>query len=103
LQGCLLKEALLQRMKGFTLCNPLDSCNFSTFCLNAKNTARVHDATIHDDATGATVTVIATLFSASQTELLAEDLQQALARLAEEVNFLTVEVGLDVSSTCGHC
>ena len=72
-----------------------DARDLRTLGLDAEDAARVHDAAVHQNAAGTAVAVVAAFLRAGKAEILAQHLEEALARFAQEVDLLAVEGRLD--------
>src|SRR5437667_9669475 len=82
--------------------DPLDACHRPALDLNAENQAGVDQAAVEEDIASAAIAVIAPFLAAGETQLVPEDLEEALPRLAEELGLLAVDGRQDVDLS-GHC
>src|SRR5262249_11336043 len=95
LQGRVLQELLLQRVQPLRRGQPLDRRDRAAFDLGGHHQTRIDQAAVEEDVARPAVAVVATLPGARQAQLVAQRLQQALARLAQKVSVLAVDLGVD--------
>ena len=55
----------------------------------------VDEAAVHDDGAGAAVAVVTTFLGAGEADALAQGIQEAIARIGEELQLLAVDVCRD--------
>src|SRR5579884_3133973 len=96
LERRVLEERLLEWVHLPRLGQPLDRRDLGPLRLDAEHEARVDETAVQDDRAGATVAVVAPLLRAGQPDHVAQALEQALARLAQEVGGLAVDGRRDV-------
>src|SRR4029077_13864803 len=80
-------------MQAGAVSDTFDADNFRALRLDPEDAARIHQDTVHNHVARAAVAVVAALFRPRQPQFVAQDLQQALARLAEEIDLFTVDPG----------
>ena len=89
----IFEESFLERMKlaPALRSNPLHGRDVAALGLDGEDEAGVDEASIEDDVARAAVAIVAAFFYARQSQLVAQHFEQALARLAEELDRLTVD------------
>src|SRR5438105_7969288 len=87
-------------MQRFALRHPLDRLDPAPADLAAQHEARAHEPPVERDAAGAAVAGAAAFLAPGQVQRVAEDIEQRLLRLAEELHRVPVHRGLDV--VLGH-
>src|SRR2546423_6624962 len=100
LERGIFQEALLQRMQRLALGHALDRLDPAPADLAAKDEARADQPAVERDAAGATVARATAFLAAGQMERVAQDVEQCLLRLAEELDRVPVHRRLDV--VLGH-
>ena len=97
-QAAEASERLLEWVQMLPFRNPFDGRHLRAAGLDAKDAAGVHHAAVEDNGAGATVAVVAALLRPREAELVAQDLEEALAWLAEEVDVFAVQASLDLDT-----
>src|SRR5262245_25103205 len=100
LQGGVLEELLLQGVQGLARRHALDGLDPPPAHLAAQHEARADQPPVQGDAAGPAVAGGAALLAAGQVQRVAEDVEQGLLRLAEELDLVPVHGGCDV--VLGH-
>ena len=88
----MFQELLLKRMQSLRTRNAFYRGDFRAGGLHAQHEAGIDQAAVQDDAARAAVAVAATLLASGQPEIVSEDLEKRLPRLAEELDVLTVDL-----------
>ena len=95
----MLEEFLLYRVQIFGGSETFDGADLFAVGLDGKHQTGVDEDAIDSDRAGATVAVVATLFSTSEAERFAQDFEQGLAGLAEKLGLFSIDSSLDVYFT----
>src|ERR1700732_4208081 len=82
LKARVLEEFLLERVQSFRAGQALDGRHRPPLHLERQDDAGVYEPAVEDHVAGAAVAVVTTLLGPGEPEFVAEDLQQALPRLA---------------------
>src|SRR5581483_3065853 len=90
LQRSVLQELALQRVQLLAACHALDGADRLAVRLDAQHQARADEAPIDGDAAGAAIAGGASLLGAGEPQLVAQDVEQRLLRLAEELHLVPV-------------
>jgi hypothetical protein len=85
-----LEELLLQRMQRLALGHALDGLDAAAAHLAAEHEARAHQPAVERDAAGAAVAGGAAFLAAGHVQRVAQDVEQRLLRLAEELHRVPV-------------
>ena len=101
LEGGVFQERLLQGVQSARRCHPLDGLDLAARDLNAEDQARIDDAAVQHHGAGTAVAIVTSFLGAGHAEDIPQHLQQALARLAQEVGVLAVDLCLNVYNS-GH-
>src|SRR5262249_51915698 len=96
LQSRLFEKLLLQGMQPLRRRHALDRRHRPALHLDGEHQARIDEPAVEHHVAGAAVAVVATLFGAGEAQLVAQDVQETLPRLAEEIRRLAVDGGLNV-------
>jgi hypothetical protein len=68
--------------------------------LNPQDAAGVYYPSVHHDGASAAVAIVAALFCTRQAEHISQDLKEALARFAEELDLFPVNPSLYMDLSC---
>src|SRR5690606_5259186 len=90
LQGGMLEKLALQRMQRLATAHAFDGLDRLAVRLDAEHQARAYEAPIHHDAAGAAIAGAAAFLGARQLQLVAQDIEQRLLRLAERLDRIAV-------------
>jgi hypothetical protein len=96
LQSCVFEEFLLKRMKSLRPRYCLDGGYRPILNLNAEHQAGIHKFAVKNNVARAAVAIVAAFLAAREAQFIAQDFQQTLARLAEELGICAVNLGLNV-------
>jgi len=102
LQGRPLEEALLQRVQGLGCGDALNGGDGTALHLGRHYQAGVDEPAIKNDVARAAVAVVAAFLGTGQTQLVAQDFQEALPRLTQKLGVLAVDFGLNVNLLAHH-
>ena len=91
LQAGMLEKLALQRMQTIRSSDPLDGDDLFTLSLDGQYQTGVDEDPVECDRTGAAVAVVAAFFRTGETEILAQHLQQTLARFAQKLLRIPVD------------
>src|ERR1043166_65419 len=91
LQSGVLEELLLKWVQILRRCDALDRRDLLALNLDAENEARVDEPAIEHHIARAAVAVVAPFLGPGQMQLITEHLEQALARLAQDVRVSAVD------------
>ncbi len=87
----MLDEFALQGMQRLAHGHALDRLDRLAFGLDSQHQAGAHQAPVDDDAAGAAVAGAATFLGAGEPQLVAQCLQQGLARFAKKFDLVAVD------------
>ena len=96
LQGGAFQKALLERVQVAVLGEAFDRFDLGPFGFDREDQAAVHRQAVHEHGARAAVAVVAAFLRAGQVQRIAEHLQEALPRLAEEFGGFAVDGRGDV-------
>ena len=96
LQRDMFDELALQDVQVFAVGHAFDGFDLGAVYFNAQNEAGANDTAIDGDAAGTTVAGRTAFLRAGQVQLVAEYIQQALGRLAKDIDFIPIDRGLYV-------
>ena len=85
LQGRLFEEGLLQRVQLVVAGDAFDGRDVGALDLDGEDAAGVDQAAVQDDGAGAAVAVVAAFLGAGEADALAQDFEQAVALVGEEL------------------
>ena len=102
LQAGVLQQLLLHRMELLILGHSLDGLDLVTGRLHREHQAGAHDVAVHYHGAGAAVAGGAALFGAGEADLVAQHVEQAQMRLAQEFRGLAVDSGSYVGLFHSH-
>src|SRR5690348_4079129 len=94
LQASVLEELLLQRMQLGTLRQPFDGLDLVARSLDPEHQARACGSPVEDYTACAAVAGQTSFLAAGHSQNVAQDLEQALARLAQEFDLFAVDCRL---------
>jgi hypothetical protein len=95
------QKALLQWVQSLRSGETFNGGDGSALSLGSQHQAGVHEPAVEDDIARTAVAVVAPFLAAGQAQLIAQNLQKALARLAQELGVLAIDLGLNVK-LLGH-
>src|SRR5688572_24883785 len=96
LERGVLEELALERVQLVAVGHALDRLNRLAVQLGAKHQARAHQPAVHRHAARAAIAGRAAFLGAGQVQLVAQDLEQRLARLAQKLDVVAVQLRLYV-------
>ena len=95
LEGGVFEERLLQGVEFAVAGDAFDGGDAATFGFDSEDQAGGDDVAVENDSAGAAVAVVAAFLGTREADDVAEDFEETLARLAEEVDLLAVDGGGD--------
>src|SRR6476620_4289453 len=87
----MLDELALQGMQGLAVGYAFDGGDRLAACLHAQHQARAHQTPVDGNAAGAAVARRAALLGAGEAQLIAQDVEQRLVCLAQELDGIAID------------